>query len=66
LRWTVREPGDVHRIAMLIVSGIDRIGIPYIERFSDPRAVLDALSPNDRAAWLHSPFTGLGVRGLWA
>jgi hypothetical protein len=56
LRWTVASPENVSEVARAIAEAFVQIGLPYIERYSDPNVMLDALAPNDRSAWLHSPF----------
>jgi hypothetical protein len=56
IRWTVSSAEDVEIVAESIFAAIERIGVPYLERYSDLEQMLDALTPNDRSAWLHSPF----------
>ena len=54
-RWTVATSHDIDRVASSIFEAIVRIGIPYLDKYSDMETALGVLSQDDRAAWLHSP-----------
>jgi hypothetical protein len=56
IRWTVSDREDIEAVAESILNSFERIGLPYLERYSDLDQMLNALAPNDRSAWLHSPF----------
>ena len=55
-RWTVARLEDVEPVAQSIMNSFVAIGLPYLERYSDMQTALEALSRDDQAAWLHSPF----------
>ncbi|MBI3652568.1 MAG: hypothetical protein HY231_16225 [Acidobacteria bacterium] len=55
-RWTVASPADVENVAQSIMDAFATIGIPYLEKHSDMETALEALSGDDKAAWLHVPF----------
>jgi hypothetical protein len=54
-RWTVASPADVESVSRSIMDAFARIGVPYLEKYSNMETALDALSGDDQAAWLHSP-----------
>jgi hypothetical protein len=54
-RWKIASQGDVENVAAAILEEFEKFGLPYLERYSDLEKMLDALSQNDPAAWLHSP-----------
>ncbi len=54
-RWTIANPDDVEIVALSIVETFGRVGMPYLERFSDPERALEALVGDDPSSWLHSP-----------
>lgn len=47
--------GDVVRAVDDIVTKVEAVGLPYIERYSQPEAAYCLLSRDERAVWLHSP-----------
>jgi len=51
--YSVDDAGDV---ADEIIDFFARVGISYLEKYSDMEAALEALSGDDRDAWLHMPF----------
>ena len=55
-RWSVASFADVEDVADSITDYFVSIGIPYLEKYSDPEAALEALSGDGRDSWLHSPF----------
>ncbi|MDQ3519886.1 MAG: hypothetical protein M3466_15980, partial [Gemmatimonadota bacterium] len=55
-RWTITSSADVTTVASSILKTFERVGLPYLEQLGDPDRALEALSKNDRTAWLHSPF----------
>lgn len=57
-RWTVATAADVVPVADQIYKMFEDFGLPYLERLSEPGALLDALSRNDPAGWIHAPFHG--------
>lgn len=56
-RWTVAGPEDVPVVAGSVLSMFERVGIPYLERYSSLDGAYDALArnDNDQGSWLHSP-----------
>ena len=54
-RWTIASMSDVQRVAGAMLDEFQKFGLPYLERYSDLNKMLDILSGNDAAAWLHSP-----------
>lgn len=54
--WTVRSPADLEEVSRSIMDAFVDIGIPYIEKYSNMETALDALSGDDKATWLLSPF----------
>lgn len=54
-RWTVSNPGDINPTAAAIAKEFRVFGIPYLERFSDLKTMLQQLTQHDKSAWLHSP-----------
>jgi len=54
-RFTVSNSNDVATVSQQIVESLKEVGIPYIERFSNPNDAYEILSRDDHAAWLHSP-----------
>jgi D-ribose pyranose/furanose isomerase RbsD len=56
IRWTVANRDAIPSVARSMLEALVQTGLPYLNRYSDPGSMLDALRPNDRAAWLHSPF----------
>ena len=57
-RWTVADITSVDPVADAIYRTFVGFGLPYLERLSDPRQLLDELATNDRRSWLHAPFHG--------
>jgi hypothetical protein len=55
-RWKLKEAADVAPVATAIGEAVRTIAVPYIQKYGDMEAALEALSGNDAAAWLHSPF----------
>ena len=54
-RWTVASLDDIKPAAKSIMDAFVAIGVPYLEKYSDVESVLETLSGDDRAAWLHAP-----------
>jgi hypothetical protein len=54
-RWTVARPSDAEAAASGIVSKLELVGLPYIERYSRIEDAHQLLSRDDREAWIHSP-----------
>ena len=57
-RWTVAGLADVEPVSRSIMDAFSKIGIPYLEKYSNVETALEALSGDDRAAWLHAPIHG--------
>jgi hypothetical protein len=55
-RWTVARPEDVEPVAQAILDTFASVGIPYLEKYSNMDNALEALSGDDWASSLHSPF----------
>jgi hypothetical protein len=55
-RWTVVDAGDIEGVADSIAAAFVNIGLPYMEKYSDPEQALAVFSGEDRDSWLHSPF----------
>jgi hypothetical protein len=55
-RWTVANAADVKAVARSIMDGFSKIGLPYLEKYSEMQTALEALSGDDQSAWLHQPF----------
>lgn len=48
-----------HRKNVLeILTWFDKVGWPYLEKYSDIATALEALSGDDKNSWLHIPFHG--------
>lgn len=54
-RWVVAHSSDIRRVADGISVEVDRVGLPYFEKYSQPAVAYEVLSQDDKAAWLHSP-----------
>jgi hypothetical protein len=54
-RITVSSPGDVGRAAEGIETKLQTVGLPYMERYSQPEATYSLLSKDDGEVWVHSP-----------
>jgi hypothetical protein len=50
---------DIEHVADTVLTAFETVGLPYLEKFSDVEAALDAYSGDDRASWLHSPLHGV-------
>jgi hypothetical protein len=57
-RWTLARSQDVGSVAAQVVAECREFGLPYLEQYSEPTAILDALSRNDPSGWRHSPIHG--------
>jgi len=53
-RWNIADKTDVVKAADGVIEKFRAIGLPYLERFSSLEMVLQVLSGDDKAAWLHS------------
>ena len=53
-RWSIADKADVVKAASGVVEKFRAVGLPYLERFSSLEIVLEVLSGDDKAAWLHS------------
>jgi hypothetical protein len=57
-RWTLAGHQDVTPVASAILATFRNVGLPYIEKYSNPQNAFEAIKANDRPSWLHSPFHG--------
>jgi hypothetical protein len=55
-RWTLATRRDVEPVAFSVLTTFRNVALPYIEKYANPQNAFEALKPNDRASWLHSPF----------
>jgi hypothetical protein len=55
-RWTVAEPSDAETVAEAIYEKFEKVGRPYLEKYSSIEAAYDVLQRDDRSGWMHSPF----------
>lgn len=55
-RFRLYSVNDAGHVADEIMSFFASTGIPYMEKYSNMEAALEALSGDDRNAWLHMPF----------
>lgn len=65
-RWTLATLEDVTRVVPSVMAMFREVGLPYIERYASLQNAFEALRPNDRASWLHSPFHGERCRQIVA
>ena len=54
-RWSITSESEIPEVADSIIAALRNIGLPYLERYSDLRLMLETLAKNDRGAWLHAP-----------
>lgn len=54
-RWAVTEEDDLPTVANSIVEMFEAVGLPYLERYSNPEEALKILSRNDSEGWRHMP-----------
>ncbi len=54
-RWTVNNSSNLEHIAESIMDTFVTVGIPYLEQYSNLENAFEALSNDDRSAWLHQP-----------
>jgi hypothetical protein len=54
-RWTVAEASDVARVSEAIYKKFEKVGRPYLERYSSIDAAYEVLQRDDRSGSLHSP-----------
>jgi hypothetical protein len=55
-RWTVAQAGDVAPVAEAIYDKFEKVGRPYLEKYSSIEAAYEVLQRDDRSGSLHSPF----------
>jgi hypothetical protein len=55
-RWTVARATEIDSVANSIFQDFLSIGLPYLEKYCSLEAAVDAISGDDAAARLHSPF----------
>jgi hypothetical protein len=54
----VQSQDDVEEAASQIVECFEKIGLPYLEKYSNMVEALGALSGDDPDSWIHSPIDG--------
>lgn len=54
-RWTISDSNHVTMVADGIIDLFRKVGLPYLERYSDFGNLIADLSKHDQAAWPHSP-----------
>jgi hypothetical protein len=55
IRWTVSSESEIPQVCSGLLASFEKIGLPYLQRYSFLDEVLRAISGDDRASWLHSP-----------
>jgi hypothetical protein len=58
-RWTLASEDDIPEAVSSMMALFESVGLPYLEKYSNLEQALAALSGDDRASWLHSPFHDL-------
>ncbi len=58
-RWTLASEDDIPQVVSSMISLFESVGLPYLETYSNLERALEALSGDDQASWLHSPFHDL-------
>lgn len=56
IRWTIYSSANVEQVAKDILEAIVSTAIPCLEKYSDMRNALDAVSGDGPDDWLYSPF----------
>lgn len=54
-RFGITEVADIPMTANEGFSFFKAVGLPYLDKYSDPERALDVLSGSSKASWLHSP-----------
>lgn len=54
--WVIGKDEDIIPVALEIISFFERIGLPYLEKYSNMRNAKEALSSDGPSAWLYSAF----------
>lgn len=55
-RWTVAQASDVAPVAEAIYDKFEKVGRPYLEKYSSIESAYEVLQRDDRSGSLHSPF----------
>jgi hypothetical protein len=58
-RWSLASEDDIPEAVSSVMALLESVGLPYLEKYSNLEQALAALSGDDRASWLHSPFHDL-------
>jgi hypothetical protein len=58
-RWTLVSEDDIPETVASVMALFESVGLPYLEKYSNLEQALEAVSGDDRASWLHSPFHDL-------
>jgi hypothetical protein len=58
-RWALTSEDDIPEAVSSVMALFESAGLPYLEKYSNLERALEALSGDDRASWLHSPFHDL-------
>lgn len=65
-RFPVSSSAEAKTSATLIYSLFEEVGMPFIERFSEPQAILETLKSGGREAMLISPIVSQPARQVEA
>lgn len=60
--WTVRSEADLTSVCEGVLDAFEKIGGPYLERFSSLEEVLTVLSGDDKDSWIHCPFNDVRAK----
>jgi len=55
-RLSITSRSDIEPVAERLVAKVERVGLPYIERYSQPEVAYSVLSKDEPEVWIHSPF----------
>jgi hypothetical protein len=58
-RWSLTSEDDIPEAVSSVMTLFESAGLPYLEKYSNLERAFEALSGDDRASWLHSPFHDL-------
>ena len=61
-RWTLASEDDIPEAVSSVMALFQSVGLPYLEKYSNLEQALVAVSGDDRASWLHSPFHDLRAK----
>ena len=55
IRWTVSAEDEIPQVSSSLLASFEKVGLPYLQRFSFLDEVLSAVAGDDSASVLHSP-----------